>query len=280
VLSRALATFVITLLAASGLSVLTDVAATPAAEAAVVKKPLRQMVTSLKVAPERRRGYDRDKFRHWISKGDGCDTRDRVLISEARRKPRVGSGCSLRGGRWFSYYDGRRTANPSSFDIDHLVPLAEAWDSGARRWNANTRMRFANDLRDRRTLVAVTASSNRSKSDRDPVDWMPRKAVTCRYVRDWTAVKTRWRLTVNRAEKRALRRAARSCKNVRVVVRTAKIGTRKASGGGGTTGSTTDRRFAYCTDVIAAGLGPYVRGKDPEYDWYRDADGDGVVCER
>lgn len=277
-LSRALAAFVITLVTASGLTVVTDLAATPSAEAAVVKKPLRMMVKSLKVAPERRRGYDRDKFRHWISKGDGCDTRDRVLISEARRKPRVSSTCSLSGGRWFSYYDGGRTRNPSSFDVDHMVPLAEAWDSGARRWNANTRKRFANDLRDKRTLVAVTASSNRSKSDRDPHDWMPRKAATCRYVREWTAVKTRWRLTVNRAEKRSLRRAARGCQNVRVVVRTAKIGTR-TSGGGGSTGSTTDRQFSYCYEVVAAGLGPYVQGRDPEYYWYTDSDGDGVVCE-
>jgi hypothetical protein len=279
-LSRTLATLVITLITASGLTVVTDAVAPPAAEAAVVKKPLRGMIKSLKVSREVRRGYDRDKFRHWVGQGDGCDTRDQVLIAEARRKPRVRNSCSLAGGRWFSYYDGRWTRNPSSFDVDHMVPLAEAWDSGARRWNANTRRRYANDLGDKRSLVAVTASANRSKSDQDPFDWMPRERATCRYVREWVAVKKRWRLTVDRGEKRALLASANRCKNVRVVVRTAKVGTRKV-GSGVTTGNTgtTDRRYGTCGEAIDHGLGPYVRGRDPEYDWYDDGDGDGVVCE-
>jgi hypothetical protein len=273
---RTLAAFAVTLVTASGLTVVIDVAAPPPAEAAVVKKRLVGMVKSLKVAREVRRGYDRDLFNHWVdADGDGCDTRREVLIAEARVKPRVTAGCDLRGGRWFSYYDGVRTSDDSSFDIDHMVPLAEAWDSGARRWNARTRQRFANDLGDRRALVAVSASSNRSKSDRDPREWMPRPVARCRYVREWTAVKTRWRLTVDKREKRALLRTARGCKNVVVRVRTARIGTRSTAGGGGG----LDPRFDTCTEAKANGYGPYVKGKDPEYDWYTDADSDGVVCE-
>jgi hypothetical protein len=72
-------------------------------------------------------------------------------------------------------------------------------------------------------LVAVTASSNRSKSDQDPAEWMPRKRAHCRYVREWVAVKTRWTLTVNRVEKRALIRTARSCRNVIVTVHTTRV---------------------------------------------------------
>ena len=228
----------VTLVAAVGLAVVTDVAEGPTAQAAVVKKRLVGMTKGLKVAPEVRRGYDRDKFSHWTNKGDGCDTRDLVLIQEARIKPVVTADCDLRGGRWFSYYDGRRTGDPSTFDVDHMVPLAEAWDSGARRWNAGTRRRFANDLFDRRALVAVTAASNRSKSDSDPADWLPRRAARCRYVREYVAVKTRWRLTVNRGEKRALLRTARSCRNKVVTVRTAKIVLRGSGGSGGS--GTTD----------------------------------------
>lgn len=278
---RTVAAIAVTLVAASGLAVVTDVATAPPAEAAVVKKRLVGLTKALKVSREVRTGYDRDKFNHWTdADSDGCNTRYEVLIAEASVEPPVGSGCVLSGGRWFSYYDAVRTGEPSTFDVDHLVPLAEAWDSGARRWNADTRKRFANDLGDKRALVAVTASSNRSKSDQDPADWMPRRAVRCRYVREWVAVKTRWRLTVNRPERRALLRTALGCRNVIVTVRTAAIGTRSTSGGGtGTTDGSLDPRFSYCYQAKDAGYGPYYQGSDPEYDWYTDSDSDGVVCE-
>jgi len=261
---------------ASGLTVVTDVATAPLAEAAVVKKRIVAMTKALKVTREVRRGYDRDKFNHWIDADrDGCDTRREVLIQEARIKPKVGSGCSFTGGKWFSYYDRKTTRDSSTFDLDHLVPLAEAWDSGARRWNADTRKRFANDLADKRSLVAVTASSNRSKSDQDPADWMPHKAVRCRYVREWVAVKTRWKLTVDRPEKRALLRKARSCKNVVVKVRTAKVVRQSTT----PTDGSLDPKFSTCTEVKANSYGPYYAGKDPEYDWYIDGDSDGIACE-
>jgi len=168
---------------------------------------LREAVRSLPVAREIRRGYDRDKFEHWVDADDDCrDTRDEVLGQESRVAV---TGCDVIRGEWFSYYDGEVVRRSSELDIDHVVALAEAWDSGARRWTAGTRERFANDLGDRRSLVAVTASTNRSKSDRDPAEWMPARA-RCRYVREWTAVKLRWSLTVDRAEKRALVRRASS----------------------------------------------------------------------
>lgn len=98
-----------------------------------------------------------------------------------------------------------QSRNPSTFDIDHLVPLAEAWGSGANAWSAEQRTAFANDLGFRPSLIAVSASSNRSKGDRDPAEWMPPAANEhCRYLRTWVAVKTRWRLAIDVAEKRAL----------------------------------------------------------------------------
>lgn len=280
---RVLAAAAALLVTASGLAMVTDVATAPPAEAAVVKKRLVKMTRDLNVAREVRRGYDRAKFRHWVdADSDGCDTRYEVLIAEARVKPVVGSGCSLAGGGWASYYDGVRTSDPSSFDVDHMVPLAEAWDSGARRWNAATRSRFANDLVDKRSLVAVSASSNRSKSDADPAQWLPRPGARCRYVREYVAVKTRWRLSVDRPEKRALLRVARGCTNVVVKVRPATVVNGTGGTGGGSSGDAgagLDPRFSYCYQAKDAGYGPYYQGKDPEYDWYTDADNDGVVCE-
>ncbi len=180
--------------------------------------PLQTAVSELRVAAEVRTGYDRDLFRHWIdADGDGCSTREEVLVAESRTTVGVGSGCSLSGGRWYSYYDALTWTDPSDVDIDHLVPLAEAWDSGARSWRVSMRQAFANDLGDRRSLVGVTDNVNQSKADRDPAEWLPARE-RCRYVREWVAVKHRWRLSVDRPEKRSLRSLASGCRNTRITV--------------------------------------------------------------
>lgn len=102
------------------------------AEAATYKGGLRAAISKLPVARATGTKYYRDDFKLWIdSDSDSCDTGDEAPIAEAVKKPVVGSGCTLTGGQWKSYYDGVTTTNPSTFDIDHTVPLAEAWDSGA-----------------------------------------------------------------------------------------------------------------------------------------------------
>ena len=171
---------------------------------------LRAAVRMLPVAREIRTGYDRDLFRLWTdANGDCQDTRDEVLAAESLVQV---SGCDITRGRWFSYYDATVWRDSGDVDIDHLVPLAEAWDSGARRWHDSTRERYANDLRDHRTLVAVTDNVNSSKSDQDIAEWLPQYS-HCRYLRSWVAVKIRWSLTVNQVEKRRLNDLANGCRN-------------------------------------------------------------------
>jgi hypothetical protein len=202
--------------------------------AATVAKPLRTLIADLPVATEVRTGYDRDLFPLWIdADGDGCNTRYEVLIAEAVTAPTVGSRCSLSGGRWYSYYDGAYWTATSDVDIDHMVPLAEAWDSGARNWTTAQRRAYANDLGDSRPLVGVTDNVNQSKGDKDPAEWMPPlTSVYCRYVGEWVAVKTRWGLTVDSAEKSALTTRANSCSNSTITVETVMDG--GGGGGGGT----------------------------------------------
>ena len=157
------------------------------------------LITQLPQAAEDRTGYSRDLFRLWIdADGDGCDTRKEVLINEAVVAPQVGASCSLTGGEWVSPYDGVVVTNASDLDIDHMVPLAEAWDSGASAWTSQRRQDYANDLGVPWSLIAVTASSNRSKGDKDPAEWLPPLASDrCVYVVDWVSVKVRWHLTVD-----------------------------------------------------------------------------------
>ncbi|MEV5513887.1 HNH endonuclease family protein [Streptomyces flaveolus] len=176
---------------------------------------LTEAVAALPVADESREGYDRDAFRHWnagANPSDGCNTRAEVLISEAVEPPVVGPNCRLTGGRWWSYYDQVWVTSASGLDIDHMGPLAEAWDSGASRWSAQRRESYANDLGASASLVAVTARSNRSKSDQDPAQWLPPAAeVHCRYVAEWVGTKLRWSLTADEAEAAALHDVAASC---------------------------------------------------------------------
>jgi hypothetical protein len=175
------------------------VAVPTAAHAASYSAPLMTAISDLPVATESRTGYNRDLFPHWIdADGDGCSTRNEVLISEADDPVTVGSGCSLSGGRWFSYYDRVSWTDPGRVDIDHMVPLAEAWDSGAGSWT---------------TAVSV----NQSKGDQDPNEWMPTYD-NCRYLREWVAVKHRWRLTVDSAEKSALQSLSSGCSNDTITV--------------------------------------------------------------
>ena len=146
----------------------------PTARNARQEMGLREAIAQLPVAAERRDGYTRDKFRHWVDEDrDGCNTRNEVLLDEATWTPEIGPGCRLSGGRWSSYYDDVDVDEAARLDIDHMVPLAEAWDSGAYTWDAGRRQRYANDLGDPRALAAVTARANRSKADQDPADWLP-----------------------------------------------------------------------------------------------------------
>ena len=115
------------------------------------------------------------------------------------------AGCKLTGGSWLSYYDGQEVTDPGALDIDHMVPLAEAWDSGASAWKAARREAYANDQGAAASLVAVTARTNRQKADKDPAQWLPpAPEAQCRYVGEWVATKLRWHLTADTTELEAL----------------------------------------------------------------------------
>lgn len=124
----------------------------------------------------------------------------------------MGPRCRLTGGTWWSYYDQTTVTTASGLDIDHRVPLAEAWDSGAYAWTAQRREAYANDQGQEASLVAVTARSNRSKADQDPAPWMPpADAVHRRYAAEWAGTELRWNLTAEDTELAALNDLAAAC---------------------------------------------------------------------
>jgi hypothetical protein len=170
----------------------------------------RSYLASLTVATEDRTGYDRDLFNHWIIISGSCNTRETVLKRDGTNVV-TNSSCAATSGRWYSPFDGATWYAASDVDIDHLVPLAEAWDSGADSWTSSKRQQFANDLT-RPQLIAVTDDVNQSKGDKDPAQWMP--SVTgyrCIYARAWVHTKYYYGLSIDSAEKSALTRILNGC---------------------------------------------------------------------
>jgi len=180
---------------------------------------IETLLNELVVHPEpTRSGYDRSLFPHWIDKdGNKCDTRSEVLVVESVIPIGKSKNCQIYKGRWVSPYDGLLFETPKGIDIDHVVSLAEAWDSGAYTWNLTNRTAFANDITSPWSLVAVSAQSNRSKSDADSANWQPStKSGRCWLASATTITKWRWSLSVDQAELEKLREVLSSCPNLKV----------------------------------------------------------------
>ncbi|MHA4948712.1 HNH endonuclease family protein [Micromonospora sp. SD19] len=155
-------------------------------------------------------GYSRDLFPHWITVSGSCNTREQVLKRDGTSVV-VDSACAATSGRWYSPYDGATWTAASDVDIDHVVPLAEAWRSGASSWTTSRRQSFANDLT-RPQLIAVTDNVNQSKGDQDPSTWQPPlSSYRCTYSKMWITVKYSWGLTLQSSEKSALQSMLNTC---------------------------------------------------------------------
>ena len=155
-------------------------------------------------------GYSREMFPHWITQSGACNTRE-VVLKRDGSNVQQDSACAATSGSWYSEYDGDTWTAASDVDIDHMVPLSEAWKSGASGWTTAQRQSFANDLT-RPQLIAVTDNVNQSKGDQDPAEWMPpRTAYACTYVRAWVQVKKYYNMTVDSAEKSALTSTLSGC---------------------------------------------------------------------
>jgi hypothetical protein len=169
----------------------------------------------LTIAPEVNAPYDRESmYGGWRDDDGDCqNTRQEVLAAESLI-PAVLSddGCNVKTGLWFDLYTGLTFTTPGDLDIDHLVPLKEAHQSGAHAWTDEKRRDYANDQDNPGHLIAVDDGTNQSKGDKDPAEWLPPNlAFRCAYVSAWTAVKREWVLAMDSAEEAAIRGVLVGC---------------------------------------------------------------------
>ena len=147
--------------------------------------------------------YNRADWKHWTNdkEREGRDTRQEVLIRDNLASPDstiIYAGKIVKG-RWICPYTGDTITNPEKLDIDHLVPLKEAWWSGGDMWSPKFKELYANSMFYSFHLVAVKASANRSKGRKDPFEWMPDKN-KCWYLESWLRVKAGWGLHMDADE--------------------------------------------------------------------------------
>jgi hypothetical protein len=157
--------------------------------------------------------YDRlahfGAWMHQDSKKSCHDTRENVLARDADSSVPVEfkppSECVITGGLWHEPYTGVDVTSAANVQIDHVVPLRNAYYSGAWAWRGALRCNYANFLANDFHLLAVSGHENMKKSDHGPENYMPPdRAFHCDYVGHWLRIKTIWQLTVTKDELRAI----------------------------------------------------------------------------
>src|SRR4051794_38863833 len=175
----------------------------PAAHAASTRQVSLQRLATLRVAaPLPLHGFSAAHFPHWRDlDGNGCDARGDALRRAGARVRRAAHR-AIRRGIWRDPYTGAIMRRPGIVRVDQLVPLANAWVSGARRWSKARRTRYANDPA---VLVVLSRSTDVAKGNLAPGRWQPpRRADWFAYAERWIRIKARYRLTVTAAERAAL----------------------------------------------------------------------------
>lgn len=156
--------------------------------------------------------YDRKaQFGRWVNdpNDETCmNTRAKVLDRDSAKKVifKETSKCTIESGRWKDPYTGQTLNFASQIQIDHLVPLKNAYVSGAYKWNFSARCLYANYLGYDFHLLSVSGTENMRKSDKAPDRYMPpNSSYACTYVRNWLTVKLLWGLSMTLPEADSIR---------------------------------------------------------------------------
>ena len=242
--------------------------------------------------------YSRSQWNHWTDEDGDCqDARQEALISESLVGVTFESErkCRVATGRWYGAFTGIYVEAPGDLDVDHLVPLKNAHDSGGWAWSSDRKQEYANNLRDPDHLIAVTKGANRSKGAKGPEEWRPPdEGYWCQYATDWTDVKMEWGLTMTQRETEAVIEMLDTCEEPFEVEaeRAEGIATEGEATATPTLIPEPEQQenisvYGSCEEAVEAGesrvQGSVGGGRGFPKEMVpsaRDGDGDGVVCER
>ena len=159
--------------------------------------------------------YDRGDWKHWIDEDRDCqNTRHEVLIEESLKEVTFKSAkqCQVATGEWLDPYTGDTVTDATKLDVDHMIPLKNAHDSGGWAWDKDKKAAYANEMGYSDHLIAVTASANRKKGARGPEEYKPaNQDYWCDYAIDWVQIKVDWELSATQEEWTALQKMLETC---------------------------------------------------------------------
>lgn len=172
---------------------------------------LKWKVTSINLPSAETEKYNRKQhFGRWINDpaDETCfNTRAQVLIRDSQSSVsfRHTNKCIIDRGEWFDPYSENILDTAGQIDIDHMVPLKNAYESGAWKWHFKSRCLYANYMGLKEHLVPVSKSENRSKGDSSPADYLPSaNAYICDYIKNWLTVKSIWNLKLSDREAKGI----------------------------------------------------------------------------
>ena len=237
--------------------------------------------------------YERKDWRHCEDHDGDCqDARQEALIAESLVDVTFETDrqCRVESGRWYGAFTGAYFEDPGNVDVDHMVPLKNAHNSGGWAWSPAMKEEYANNLGDDDHLIAVQDRANQSKGARGPDEWMPPdKTYWCEYAQDWTEIKARWDLTMTDPEAEAVVEMLQRCETPPEVVMEGweALGTRVGEHKPEPTEEPEGSLYGSCEEAESAGE-QRVQGSQGGGRGFpkamvpsaRDGDGDGIVCEK
>lgn len=155
--------------------------------------------------------YDRKSWKHWTDVNQNClNTRAEILKIRSKIPVQFAKkGCTVRSGQWDDYYFDEELVLAKDVDIDHLVPLKNAHDSGGATWSESEKEKFAND---EDNLVITNRKHNRQKGSQGIDTWLPSdKNYACKYIKDWINIKKKYALRVSVAEQNSFDLLIKDC---------------------------------------------------------------------
>lgn len=165
---------------------------------------------TLKVEKPKDVDYNRSEWKHWIKISGECDTRETVLAKQGTNVQSDPKTCKVLSGTWKDPYTGKNFTDPKKLDIDHVIPLGYVASHGGQSWDKEKKKAYANDIDT--VLLAVSASENRSKSDKGPEDYMPPdESFSCEYGKKWVDIASKYGISITSGDKKALTSALQSC---------------------------------------------------------------------